>query len=134
MRRFTVILFSLFLLYAEAAQALGPCLGDDRHHDHPFKGDHSASHGSVTHDHSVDVSWPIIHCPPEERLGPAIQAGSAQLTHPDKVMWVHPSFLTATASFAFSNSLWLEALFKRILTFSLPHDLARYLLLSTLQI
>jgi hypothetical protein len=134
MKRFTVILFSFFLLYAGAVQALRPCLGDDRHHDHPIGHDHSDSHASVNHDHSTDPSWPVIHCPLAEKVGPAIQVASAKLNHSDKVTLVHASVLSPTASFAFRNSLWLEALFKRIFTFSLPHDLARHLLLSVLRI
>jgi hypothetical protein len=134
MRRFTVILFSFFLLYAGAAQALGPCLDDDGHHDHPFKGHHSDSHGSLNHDHSADPSWPVIHCPLEEKLGPAIQVAPPKLGHLDKVTSLHAPFLPEKASSTFKNSLWLEALFKRILTFSLPDDLARHLFLSVLQI
>jgi hypothetical protein len=128
MKRFTLILFSLFLIYAGAADAMGSCLGDGHHESH-----RSDSHGLVGHDHLEEPVWPVIHCPLEKRVGPAIQTAQSHLTRPDKMTPVRVSFLPL-ASAAFRNSLWLEALFRRILTFSLPYDLARHLLLSVLQI
>ena len=80
-------------------------------------------------------SWPIIHCPTaEKRLGPALRVASANLNRFDQVTSVHASVLPERASPASRNNLWLEALFKRILAFSLPNDLARHLFLSILQI
>ena len=78
---------------------------------------------------------PFIHCPTaEQRLGPALQVASANLNRFDLVTSVHASFVPEPASPASRNNLWLEALFKRILAFSLPNDLARHLFLSILQI
>jgi hypothetical protein len=130
MGRFTPILFSLFLIYAGAADALGSCLGDDHHHE----SDHSNSHRLVSHDHSEQPLWPVIHCPLEKRVGPALQTAQSELTRPDKMTSVRASFLPLSATAALRNNLWLEALFKRILTFTLPYDLARHLSLSILQI
>jgi hypothetical protein len=78
---------------------------------------------------------PIIHCPTaEQRLGPALQVASPNLNRFDLVTSIHTSLLPEPGSPVFRNSLWLEALFKRILAFSLPNDLARHLFLSILQI
>jgi hypothetical protein len=136
MRKITAILFSFFLVYAGAAEALKDCLSHEDHSDHHhFEGHHSDSGISVTHDHSQSPSWPIIHCTtPEQRLGPALQVVSPNLIRFDLVTSVHLSFVPEPASPTSRNGLWREALFKRILTFSLPNDLARHLFLSVLQI
>jgi hypothetical protein len=135
MRRLAASLVCFFLVYAGAAQALGACLSHDGHSDHQFEGHHFDSGISATHNHSRSSSWPIIHCPTaEQRLGPALQVASPNLNRFDLVTSIHASFLRETASPVFRNGLWLEALFKRILTFSLPNDLARHLFLSILQI
>jgi hypothetical protein len=135
MRRIAAILFSVFLVYAGAAQALKACLSHDGHSDHQFERHHFDSGISATHDHSASPSWPIIHCPTaEQRLGPALQVVSPNLNRFDLITSVHASFIPEPASPASRNSLWLEALFKRILAFSLPNDLARHLFLSILQI
>jgi hypothetical protein len=135
MRRLAANLVCFFIIYAGAAHALGACLGHDDHADHEIEGHHSDSGISATHDHSQSPSWPIIHCPtPEQRLGPALQVTSPNLYRFDLVTSVHPSLLPGSASPVSRNSLWLEALFKRILAFSLPNDLARHLFLSILQI
>jgi hypothetical protein len=131
MRRIAVILFSVFLVYAGAAQALKRCPSHDGHSDHH----HFDSGISATHDHSPSPSWLIIHCPTaEQQLGPALQVVSANLNRFDQITSVHASFPSEPASPASKNSLWREALFKRILRFSLPNDLARHLFLSVLQI
>jgi hypothetical protein len=135
MGRLAASLVCFFLVYAGAAQALGACLIHDGHSDHQFEGHHFDSGISAAHDHSQSPSWPIIHCPTaEQRLGPALQVASAKLSRLDQVTSAYASFLPEPASPVFRNGLWLEALFKRILTFSLPNDLARHLFLSILQI
>jgi hypothetical protein len=135
MRKITAILFSFFLVYAGAAEALKGCLSHKDHSDHHhFEGHHFNSGISATHDHSQSPSWPIIHCPTAQQLGPALQVASANLNRFDQITSFHASFLREPASPASRNSLWREALFKIILTFSLPNDLARHLFLSVLQI
>jgi hypothetical protein len=135
MRKITAILFSDFLVYAEAAEALKGCLSHEDHSHHDFEGHHSDSSVSVTHDNSQSSSWPIIHCPIQEQgLGPALHVASANLSRLDQITSVQASFLPETVSPTSRNNLWREALFKRILTFSLPNDLARHLFLSVLQI
>src|SRR4029453_16138364 len=135
MRKITAILFSFFLVYAGAAEALKGCLSHEDHSDHHFEGHHSDSGISAAHDHSRSPSWPIIHCTTmEQRLGPALQVASANLNRLDQITSVHASFLREPASPASRNNIWREALFKIILTFSFPNDLARHLFLSVLQI
>jgi hypothetical protein len=136
MRKITAILFSFFLAYAGAAEALKGCLSHEDHSDHHhFERHHSDSGNSVTHDHPRSPSWPIIHCTTiEQGLGPGLQVASAKLSRLDQITSVHASFLREPVSPASRNNLWREALFKIILTFSLPNHLARYLFLSVLQI
>jgi hypothetical protein len=135
MRRLATSVVCFFLVYAGAAQALNACLSHDGHSDHHFEGNHSDSGISATHDHSPSSSSPIIHCPTaEQRLGPALLVGSPNLNRLDLVTSVHGSFFSELGSPVSRNSLWLEALFKRVLAFSLPNDLARHLFLSILQI
>jgi hypothetical protein len=135
MRRIAVILFSVFLVYAGAADALKGCLSDEDHSDHHFGGHHSDSGISVTHDRSQSSSSHVIHCTTmEQRLAPGLQVTSAKLSRLDQITSVHASFVWEAASPTSRNSLWREALFKIILTFSLPNNLARHLFLSVLQI
>jgi hypothetical protein len=136
MRKITAILFSFFLVYAGVAEALKGCLTHEDHSDHHhFEGHHFDSEISATHDHSPSPSWPIIHCTTmEQRLGPGLQVAPAKLIRLDQITSVHASFLRELASPVSRNNLWREAVFKRILTFSLPNDLARHLFLSVLQI
>jgi hypothetical protein len=136
MRKITAMLFSFFLVYAGAGEALKGCLSHEDHSDHHhFEGHHSDAGISVTHDHSRSPSSPIVHCATmEQRLGPALQVASANLNRFDQITSVHACFLREPASPASRNSLWREALFKRILTFSLPNNLSRHLFLSILRI
>jgi hypothetical protein len=136
MRKITAILFSFFLVYAGAAEALKGCLTHEDHFDHHHSaGHHADSDISLTHDHSRSPSLPIIHCATmEQRLGPGLQVASAKLIRLDQITSIHVSFLQEPASPVSRNSLWREALFKTALTFSLPNDLARHLFLSVLQI
>jgi hypothetical protein len=136
MRKITAILFSFFLVYAGAAEALKGCLTHEDHSDHlHLEGHHSDSGISVTRDHSQSPSSPIVLCATmEQRLGPALQVASASFSRLDQIASVHASFLPESVSPTSRNNLWREALFKRVLTFSLPNDLARHLFLSVLQI
>jgi hypothetical protein len=136
MRKITAILFSFFLVYAGAAEALKGCLTHEDHSDHlHLEGHHSDSGLSVTHDHSRSPSSPIIHCTTmEQRLAPGLQVASAKLSRLDQITSVHMSFLRESVSPVSRNSLWREALFKIALTFSLPNSLSRHLFLSILQI
>jgi hypothetical protein len=136
MRKTTVILLSFFLVCAGAIDVLKSCPthADNSDHHH-FEAHHSDSVTAVTHDHSQSSSWPIIHCAiPEQGPGPGLQVSSANLSRLDQITTVHASFLRETVSPTPRNNLWREAVFKRILTFSLPNDLARHLFLSVLQI
>jgi hypothetical protein len=135
MTRLAAILFCFFLVYAGAAEAFKGCLGHDVHSDQHLDGHPYDSANSVTHDHSSRPSWPAIHCPTsEQRLGPALQVASTNLYRFDRVASFHSSFILEPGSPVSKNSLWLEALFKKILALSLPKDLARHLFLSILQI
>jgi hypothetical protein len=135
MKRIAAIAFSFFFLYAGAVQALTVCLHHHSHFDHAAEDHHSDSHALTSHDDSRSPSWPAIHCPStEDRIGPAVLVASVKLSRLDRMQFVHAFFLPETAASAFRDSAWLQALFRRILTFSLPNEFARHLFLSVLQI
>src|ERR671925_1237140 len=124
MRRFFISLFCLFFLLSGPISAWADCLRHSHEavedHHHQFDGHHSDFGISATHDHPRRPSPPIIHCPTaEQRLGPALQVAPPNLNRFDLVTSVHPSLLKESASPVSRNSLWLEALFKRIFAFSL---------------
>ena len=135
MRKLSVVCLSLFLTYAGVAWALEACLRHDGHSDHSTFENHSDSHSSVGHDHSLDPSAPIIHCTSVvHQVGPAARIASAEIPRSDKGVALDMVFFPYAISAPLRNDLWLEAVFKRIVTFSSPIDLARHLFLSILQI
>ena len=128
-------MLSLFLVYAGAVHALEACLSYDGHFDHEFESHHSDSGIALSHDRPRSPSGPIIHCPSaKKRLGPTLQVPSLKLSRLNEATWVHVPVLREVAFLTFRNGLWLEALFRRSLVFSLPSDLLRHLFLSILQI
>ena len=135
MRKLSVVFLSLFLTYAGVAWALEACLRHDGHSDHSTFEDHSDSHSSVGHDHSPDPSPPIIHCTSvAHQVGPAARIASAEIPRSDKVVALDMVSFPYAVPATIRNDLWLEAVFKSIVTFSSPIDLARHLFLSILQI
>jgi len=134
-RKLSVVCLSLFLTYAGVAWALEACLRHDGHSDHSTFENHSDSHSSVGHDHSPDPSLPIIHCTSvTHQVGPAARIASAEIPRSDKGVALDMVSFPYAVSATLRNDLWLEAVFKRIVTFSSPIDLARHLFLSILQI
>ena len=134
-RKLSVTFLSLFLTYAGVAWALEACLRHDGHSDHSTFENHSDSHSSVGDDHSPDPSLPIIHCTSvAHQVGPAARTASAESPRSDKGVALDMVSFPYAVSATIRNDLWLEAVFKRIVTFSSPIDPARHLFLSILQI
>lgn len=135
MKRITVILFSLVLIYGGVAWALGKCLSHDEQHEHSVEDRDSHRHGSTVLSDSQDSSRPIIHCPwAEMRIGPAAQSGSAHLNREHRVTTIQAPLFYQPASPTFGNGLSLDAVFRRDLAFAHPDDLCLHLLFSVLQI
>jgi len=135
MKRIAVILFSLVLVYAGAAWALEACLRHNGHSDHSTFENRSDSHAQSGHDHSPESSLPIIHCTPvTHQVGPAARIASAEIPRSDRGVALDMVSVHSAVSATLRNDLWLEAVFKRIVSFSLPIDLARRLFLSILQV
>lgn len=135
MKRITVILFSLVLIYGGVAWALEKCLDRHDHHEHSSQARDAHRHDSTFLSDYRDPLGPIIHCPSAQmRIGPAAQSGSAHLNRGRKVTTVHAPLFYQPASPTCKSSLWLDAVFRRDLAFSRPDDLGRHLLLSVLQI
>ena len=135
MRKLSVIFLSLFLTYAGVAWALEACLRHHGHSDHSAFENRSDIHAQVGHDHSQDPSLPIIHCTSvTHQVGPAARIASAEIPRLDKGVALDLVSFPYTVPATLRNDLWLEAVFKRIVTFSSPIDLARRLFLSILQI
>jgi hypothetical protein len=134
MKRTAVILFSLLFVYGGVAWALAKCLSHDHEHEHPIEAhDHSHSLGSASSDDYRDFF--VLHCPPAEfRIGPAAQSSSTQIHRLSRVTALHALSFDKPELFAFRNTLWLDAVFRRTPASVYPNDLGRYLLLSILQI
>jgi hypothetical protein len=135
MKPLGIIFLSVLVLYAGVASAFEACLRHDGHSDHGVTEHHHNSEASSQHTHPQDQSVPVIHCTLLiHQVGPAVQVASAEIHPSDKSLALHAAFLPDAVSAVLRNDLWLEALFKKILTFSLPSDLSRHLFLSILQI
>jgi hypothetical protein len=135
MRRIAILLFLLLFSYTGVAWALEACLGHDRHSDHATVQPHTVSDALVAHDGSQNPSVPVIHCTSEnQEVGPAVGIASIKIPRPDKGFARHVGSLSDAVSAALKNDLWLDAVFRRIVTFSLPIDRARHLFLSVLQV
>jgi hypothetical protein len=134
MKRFRIILLSLFVIYGGAAWALEACLGHDGHSDLITPEHRFYSDALLAHDDSQNRSAPVIHCASEnQEVGPAVRIASTTIPRPDKASPLHMASFPDAVS-ALRNDLWLDAVFRRIVTISLPVDLARHLFLSVLQI
>jgi len=135
MKRVVTILLSLFLVYGGVAWAMATCL---RHHDHPdhLSEDHSIHfHGSVSSESPQDQAEPVIHCPfSENQIGPTVPSRLTKLRRTDGVTSIQALFFRISASVTFRDSLWLEAVFRGILTFPYPENLGRHLFLSVMRI
>jgi len=125
----------LFLSVAFLYSGASTCLGHDGHSDHETAARHTDTDGLVTHNDSHEPTVPVIHCPSQNpEVGPAAQIASTTIPRPDKASALHISYLSDAASAALKNDLWLDAVFRRIVTFPSPIGLARHLFLSVLQI
>jgi hypothetical protein len=133
-RKLSVIFLSLFLSYAGIAWALEACLGHDGHSNHATAERRSDPNALVAHDGLQNPSVPVIHCTSEnQEVGPAVRVASIKIPRPDKGTVLQMVSLSDAVSSALKNDLWY-AVFRRLVTISLPIDLSRHLFLSVLQI
>ena len=143
----TVVALSIALMYSGVAWAVDNCLREhghsdhatlEHHHeqDHHQEQKHRHNHAtSENHKDTQDSSLPIIHCTSMlYQIGPAAAVASFTLLRLGKVVPLHVSLLPEAISPETKNNLWLNSLFKRILTFSFAFDRTRHLFLSVLQI
>jgi hypothetical protein len=129
-----ILALSIALLYSGVAWTMEACMRHDGHSDHRVE-DHHNSKASPQHTHPEDQSVPVIHCTLLiHQVGPAVQVTETGIPVSDKGVALPPAAFPDALSSMLKNVLWLEALFKRILTFSLPNDLSLHLFLSVLQI
>jgi hypothetical protein len=133
--RFWVIIgLSLIVIHSGIADALRNCPHDDRA-DSAVSEHHHDLQGRADHGDSQEPSAPVIHCTVvSPQIGPAARTALVELTRSSKGTLLHAPSPTNVLSAVLRNDLWLEALFKRIVTFSLPIDLSRHLFLSVLRI
>jgi hypothetical protein len=129
------VALTFFLLYSGVAWAMAACLRSHRHSQDAAIDDHHKSQAAFESNHSRDPSVPVIHCAPmRHEVGPVARFASAEIRRSEKSVSLHAAFASDAVSAVLRNGLWLEALFKRIVTFSLPIDFARHLFLSVLRI
>jgi len=125
---------SLALLYSGVAWAMEACVGHDEHTDHALTQDRHSSQVS-SKDTDAHDAVPVIHCASvSEQMGPAALMASIEVRHSDKGIALDAVSFPYVLSAARPNTLWLDALFRKAVTISLPNDLARHLYLSVLQI
>jgi len=124
---------TLSLFYSGVAWALAACLRSHDHTERAVVNDHHRSDGSFSHHQEPIV--PVIHCALiNEQIGPALRSTSADIRRPDKGLSLYAASPSNAVAAVLRNDLWLEALFKRIVTFLLPIDSARIIFLSVLRI
>ncbi len=125
----------LFLSIAFLYSGVPTCLGHEGHSDHEILARHTNNDVAVTHNDSHEPTVPVIHCASENpEVGPAARIACSTISRPDKVSPLHIASRSDVASSAHKHDLWLDAVFRRIVTFSSPIGLARHLFLSVLQI
>jgi hypothetical protein len=129
------VALAFFLLYSGVAWAMAACLRSHGHSQDAAIDDHHKSQEALESSRPQDPSGPVIHCTTlTQQVGPAARATSAEISRSDKYALLDAVSFPDAGSATLKSNLWLEALFKRIVTFSLPIDLARHLFLSVLQI
>jgi hypothetical protein len=129
-----ILALSIALLYSGVAWTMEACIRHG-HSDHRVTKDQHNSEALSHHTHSEDQSVPVIHCTLLiHQVGPAVQVAATEIPRLDKGVALHMISLPDAVTVVVRNNLWLEAVFKRIVTSSLPIDFARYLFLSVLQI
>lgn len=130
-----LIALSIALLYSGVAWAMERCLRDAGHSNHAASEHRHNPQPSANHNDSQDPSARIIHCTSAtHQTGPAALVASAKLSRFSEGVQLKASHRPEAISPEFKNTLWLEALFRKIITFSSPGNLARHLFLSVLQI
>jgi hypothetical protein len=135
LKRCGMVALSIAVLYAGVAWTMEKCLRHDGHSEHVAIENHDQTQAAWESDRSQDASVPVIHCAPlSAEIGPAARAASAEIRRSDRGVSLHAASPTDVFFAVLRNDLWLEALFKRIVTFSLPIDLPRHLVLSVLRI
>jgi hypothetical protein len=131
-----VVGLAIIFLYSGVAGAVASCLGHDHHLDFRASEQHHQHQVSRNnHEDPHDPSLPVIHCTSvSHQAGPAVRGASIELTQFTKGLRFQTSLLPQALSPVFGNSVWREAVFRKVLPISLPADLARHLFLSVLQI
>jgi hypothetical protein len=111
------------------------CLRSHGHSQDAAIDDHHKSQVVFESNDPQDPSEPVIHCVPmRDEVGPTARLAPTEIRRSEKGVSLHAPFVSDAVSAVLRNDLWLEALFKRIVTFSLPIDFARHLFLSVLRI
>ena len=129
-----IIALSLALLFSGVAWTMEACVHHDEHTDQALARNH---HSSQVSSKNTDAhhAVPVIHCASvSEQMGPAALMASIEVRHSDKGIALDAVSFPYVLSAARPNTLWLDALFRKAVSISLPNDLARHLFLSVLQI
>jgi hypothetical protein len=133
-----ITVLAVALVYSGVAWAT--CLRDGHSHDSAVENNHEQGHG---HDHagsknqhdSQEPSAPIIHCTSFfNHVGPGVVVTSFHLESSGKLVALHGALIPEAVSQEARNNLWLNSLFRRILTFSFSFGRTRHLFLSVLQV
>ena len=135
MKRVFFVLVCISFLHGSVASALEACLRNEGNSDQISSGHPTHFDALESHDESTGPSVPIIHCSSLwEKFGPAARAAATDIRRSDEGVALHAASFPYAGFAVLGSELWLEALFKKLVTFSLPIDLSRHLFLSVLQI
>ena len=129
-----VIVLSVALMYSGVAWAVNNCLREHAHSEHEAAEHHHHEQDSESHKDSHDPSNPIVHCASLfHYAGPSAVVASFNLFRSGKALPLHVSLVPDAFFPDIKTNVWLQSLFKRILTVSFPID-RPHLFLSVLQI
>jgi len=135
MKRFGIIVLSIFVLYAGVAWALEKCLAREGHADYLASETHHDSDSSPRHSHPPDDSFSLTHCCSfANGVGPATKTAVTNLDRRIEGVSLNNSHSSLSAASMELSRARLLIFFRGVLRASLYSDLGQHLFLSVLRI
>jgi hypothetical protein len=134
MKRFGIVILSIFILYAEVAWALEQCWNIAAHADHLSSDNHHDSYSSFRHSHPSGDAASLIYCLSiDNRVGPATKTATTTLSRPIEEVSLFSSHAILPLPTGLSGQIAPVSL-SRNLTFSFLAGIPHHLYLSVLHI
>ena len=129
-----IIILSVALMYSGVAWAVNNCLREHAHTEQDVPEHHHHEHDSDNHKDSQGPFNPIIHCTSLfNHTGPSAVVASFNLFRSGKALSLNVSLVPDLVFPEIETNVWLQSLFKRVLTVPFRTD-RPHLFLSVLQI